>query len=207
MLAGLALFLTMFVMAPTLTKMNHDGVQPYLKGDLSQSQAFEAGVKPLKDFMVKQTRPEEPTIITKAANMPRPKDAAHVPLTTLVPAFVLSEPAVGVRDRVPDLHPVPGDRPRRLGGPDVARHDDAAAGHRVAAVQACCSSSSSTAGASSSSRSSPPTSTETGGSRVMKDQTVIEPRPAGDPAVGQGSARRCCSPRWPSASASRCSSR
>ncbi|GAB3684200.1 flagellar type III secretion system pore protein FliP [Angustibacter aerolatus] len=90
-LAGLALFLTMFVMAPTLTKMNHDGVQPYLKGDLSQSQAFEAGVKPLKDFMVKQTRPEELTIITKAANMPRPKDAAHVPLTTLVPAFVLSE--------------------------------------------------------------------------------------------------------------------
>jgi flagellar biosynthetic protein FliP len=90
-LAGLALFLTMFVMAPVLTQVNHDGLQPYLKGTKTQSQAFEAGVKPLKSFMVKQTRPEELAIITKAANMPRPKDASHVPLTTLVPAFVLSE--------------------------------------------------------------------------------------------------------------------
>jgi flagellar biosynthetic protein FliP len=90
-LAGLALFLTMFVMSPVLTKVNHDGVQPYLKGDLSQSQAFDAGVKPLKTFMVGKTRPEELALITKAANLPRPKDAASVPLTTLVPAFVLSE--------------------------------------------------------------------------------------------------------------------
>jgi len=90
-LAGLALFLTLFVMSPVLTKVNHDGVQPYLKGTLTQSQAFEAGSKPLKTFMAGRTRPEELALITKAANMPRPKDAAHVPLTTLVPAFVLSE--------------------------------------------------------------------------------------------------------------------
>jgi len=90
-LAGLALFLTLFVMSPVLTKVNHDGIQPYLKGTLTQSQAFEAGSKPLKTFMAGRTRPEELALITKAANMPRPKDAAHVPLTTLVPAFVLSE--------------------------------------------------------------------------------------------------------------------
>ncbi len=90
-LAGLALFLTLFVMSPVLTKVNDAGVQPYLKGRLSQSQAFDAGVKPLKTFMVAKTRPEELALITKAAGLPKPRNAASVPLTTLVPAFVLSE--------------------------------------------------------------------------------------------------------------------
>jgi flagellar biosynthesis protein FliP len=90
-LAGLALFLTLFVMSPVLTKVNHDGIQPYLKGDLTQSQAFETGSKPLRSFMVTKTRPEELALITKAAKLPKPKNAASVPLTTLVPAFVLSE--------------------------------------------------------------------------------------------------------------------
>jgi flagellar biosynthetic protein FliP len=90
-LAGLALFLTLFIMSPVLTKVNHDGIQPYLKGDLTQSQAFDAGSKPLKSFMVSKTRPEELALITKAAKLPKPKNAASVPLTTLVPAFVLSE--------------------------------------------------------------------------------------------------------------------
>jgi flagellar biosynthetic protein FliP len=90
-LAGLALFLTLFVMSPVLTKVNDQGVQPYLKGTLTQSQAFEAGVVPLKAFMVKHTRTEELALITQAAGQPKPKNAATVPLTTLVPSFVLSE--------------------------------------------------------------------------------------------------------------------
>jgi flagellar biosynthetic protein FliP len=90
-LAGLALFLTLFVMSPVLTQVNHDGVQPYLKGELTQSQAFDAGVKPLRTFMVSHTRSEELALITRAAQQPRPKNAASVPLSTLVPAFVLSE--------------------------------------------------------------------------------------------------------------------
>ncbi|HET8615673.1 MAG TPA: flagellar type III secretion system pore protein FliP [Actinomycetales bacterium] len=90
-LAGLALFLTLFVMSPVLTQVNHDGVQPYLKGQMTQSQAFDAGVKPLRQFMVSHTRSEELALITKAAQQPRPKNAASVPLSTLVPAFVLSE--------------------------------------------------------------------------------------------------------------------
>jgi flagellar biosynthetic protein FliP len=90
-LAGLALFLTLFVMSPVLTQVNNDGVQPYLKGQMTQSQAFDAGVKPLRSFMVKHTRSEELALITKAAQQPRPKNAATVPLSTLVPAFVLSE--------------------------------------------------------------------------------------------------------------------
>ena len=90
-LAGLALFLTLFVMTPVLTQVNKDGVQPYLKGQLSQSQAFDAGIKPLKSFMVKHTRTEELALITQAAGLPKPKNAASVPLSTLVPSFVLSE--------------------------------------------------------------------------------------------------------------------
>jgi flagellar biosynthetic protein FliP len=90
-LAGLALFLTLFVMSPVLTQVNNAGVQPYLKGDMTQSQAFDAGVKPLRQFMVSHTRSEELALITKAAQQPRPKNAASVPLSTLVPAFVLSE--------------------------------------------------------------------------------------------------------------------
>ncbi len=90
-LAGLALFLSLFIMAPVLTQVNKDGVQPYLKGDKTQSQAFTDGVKPLQGFMVKRTRKEELALFTKVAKQQKPKSAAEVPLSTLVPAFVLSE--------------------------------------------------------------------------------------------------------------------
>jgi flagellar biosynthesis protein FliP len=90
-LAGLALFLSLFVMGPVLSEMNDKGVQPYLKGEKTQSEAFEAGVAPLRTFMLKHTREEEIALLTKAADKPRPANPESVPLTTLVPAFVLSE--------------------------------------------------------------------------------------------------------------------
>src|SRR5206468_6103284 len=62
-LAGLALFLSLFIMGPVLSQMNKDGVQPYLHGT-SASVAFENGVKPLRTFMVKHTRPEELALLT-----------------------------------------------------------------------------------------------------------------------------------------------
>jgi flagellar biosynthetic protein FliP len=90
-LAGLALFLSLFVMGPVLSDMNDKGVQPYLKGDKTQSEAFEAGVAPLRTFMLEHTREEEIALLTKASDNPRPANAESVPLTTLIPAFVLSE--------------------------------------------------------------------------------------------------------------------
>jgi flagellar biosynthetic protein FliP len=90
-LAGLALFLTMFVMGPTVSAINQQGVQPYLKGKISQSQAFDAGVKPLRDFMWKTTRPDEVGLMVKLAGQKQPKNKDDVQLTTLIPAFVLSE--------------------------------------------------------------------------------------------------------------------
>ena len=90
-LAGLALFLSMFVMGPVLSKMNETGVQPYLKGEKTQSQAFTDGVVPLREFMVAHTRPDELALLTKVADKPLPRNRQSVPLSTLVPAFALSE--------------------------------------------------------------------------------------------------------------------
>ena len=90
-LAGLALFLTLFIMSPTVSKMNDLGVQPYLKGDKTQSQAFDAGIAPLRDFMWKTTRPDEVALLVKLAGQKQPRNKDDVQLTTLIPAFVLSE--------------------------------------------------------------------------------------------------------------------
>src|ERR1044071_895274 len=55
-LVGLAMFLTLFVMTPVMTEMKSLGLDPYLKGELDEGQAFEAGMEPLRQFMLRQTR-------------------------------------------------------------------------------------------------------------------------------------------------------
>ena len=90
-LAGLALFLSIFVMGPVISQVNSQGVQPFLKGDKTQSQAFTDGVKPLREFMLKQTRAEELALMTKDSGQAKPANRDDTPLTTLIPAFVLSE--------------------------------------------------------------------------------------------------------------------
>jgi flagellar biosynthetic protein FliP len=90
-IAGLALFLSLFIMGPTVSEINKQGVQPYLKGEKTQSVAFTDGVKPLREFMLKHTREDEIALLTKVADKPLPKNADDVELTTLIPAFALSE--------------------------------------------------------------------------------------------------------------------
>jgi flagellar biosynthetic protein FliP len=90
-LAGLALFLSLFVMGPVLSQVNHDGIQPYLDGTKSQSQAFGDGVKPLREFMLDHTRQDELAMLSNVADRELPATREEVPLTTLIPAFVLSE--------------------------------------------------------------------------------------------------------------------
>lgn len=90
-LAGLALFLSLFIMAPVLSQMNDDGLQPYLDGDKTTAQAWDDGIEPLHDFMLDQTGDEELQLLTSVADRKLPKDRADVPMSTLVPAFVLSE--------------------------------------------------------------------------------------------------------------------
>lgn len=90
-LAGLSLFLSMFVMAPVISKVNSLGIQPYLHGTKSRGQAWADGVEPLRQFMLGHTRPQEIALMLRAADQPNPADHAHLALTTLIPAFVLSE--------------------------------------------------------------------------------------------------------------------
>ncbi len=90
-LAGLALFLSLFIMGPVLTEMNDVGLQPYLSGDKSTSAAYTDGVEPLRDFMLGQTGDEELRLLTNVAGRDLPENPDEVSMATLVPAFVLSE--------------------------------------------------------------------------------------------------------------------
>jgi len=90
-LAGLALFLSLFIMAPVLTEMNQLGVQPYLDGSLDLNSALEVGVGPLRDFMLAHTREADIALMTRAGQLPNPASPDEVGLTTLIPAFMISE--------------------------------------------------------------------------------------------------------------------
>jgi flagellar biosynthetic protein FliP len=90
-IAGLALFLTMFIMAPTITDIYSHAVQPYLAGHIDFSAALAAAEAPLRSFMVAHTRQEDIALITRAAGRANPANANSVPFPTLIPAFVISE--------------------------------------------------------------------------------------------------------------------
>lgn len=90
-ITGLAVFLSLFVMAPTLKQMNDDALQPYLRGDIKQSQALKAAEKPLKEFMLANTRTTELNLMTSAADIEMPDKPQQLSLTTIIPAFILSE--------------------------------------------------------------------------------------------------------------------
>lgn len=90
-LAGLALFLSLFVMGPVLSQINDSAIQPYLKGDVTTTQAAKVGVKPLADFMRANTDDQEIALLSRVAHRDAPASKADTPLSTLVPAFVLTE--------------------------------------------------------------------------------------------------------------------
>jgi flagellar biosynthetic protein FliP len=90
-LAGLALFLSLFIMAPVLTEIHAIGVQPYLDGTLTFTDALSVGSGPLRDFMLANTREEDLALMTRAADQPNPESPEAVPLLTLIPAFMISE--------------------------------------------------------------------------------------------------------------------
>ncbi|UMG92970.1 flagellar type III secretion system pore protein FliP [Nocardioides sp. TF02-7] len=90
-LAGLALFLSLFIMAPVLGEMNDVALQPYLDGTLSTAQAWDAGLEPLRTFMLHNTGDEELALLTNVADRELPPSREEVGTTTLIPAFVLSE--------------------------------------------------------------------------------------------------------------------
>lgn len=90
-IVGLAIFLTIFVMAPTLTEINNEALQPYLKGDLNNEEFFEKGLAPLRVFMFKQTRKKDIALFIDLAKLEKPKNEEDVPTHCLIPAFMISE--------------------------------------------------------------------------------------------------------------------
>ncbi len=91
-LMGLALFLTMFVMAPVGIKCNQTAIQPYLKGDIKQAEFVKKLLAPPRDFMLRQTRGPDIDLFCELSHLKtRPKVADDIPLYVLLPSFVLSE--------------------------------------------------------------------------------------------------------------------
>jgi flagellar biosynthetic protein FliP len=90
-LTGIALFLTLFVMGPVFSEINEVAVQPYLNGAMTVSQSYDVGVVPLREFLLDNTREDELSLMIGLSGEEAPADAAAVSMTTLVPAFVLSE--------------------------------------------------------------------------------------------------------------------
>ena len=90
-LIGMSLFLTFFVMAPTLDKINEVAYQPLVADKINFNEALLRGSEPLKEFMLKQTRQQDLALFVKLSNNPLLPGPEAVPLKILVPAFVTSE--------------------------------------------------------------------------------------------------------------------
>jgi flagellar biosynthesis protein FliP len=90
-LIGLAMFLTLFIMTPTYNELNNKALKPYLENTITQEQAIEEGSKPLRQFMLKQTRQKDLKLFMEIAKLEEEFTQDNVPLYIVVPAFVISE--------------------------------------------------------------------------------------------------------------------
>jgi flagellar biosynthetic protein FliP len=91
LVAGLALLLTGFVMAPTLNEVNRTAITPYMDGQMDQATMLDVGAKPFRTFMLKQTRRQDIETFVRISGGPRPETVNDVPLVTLTSAYVISE--------------------------------------------------------------------------------------------------------------------
>jgi len=90
-LIGLALFMSFVVMAPTLKKINDNALQPYLKNQLDQKDALQAGLDPLRRFMMVHTRENDLALFLSFSNNKKPKNFDDVSTASLIPSFIISE--------------------------------------------------------------------------------------------------------------------
>ena len=92
-MVGLALFITLAVMAPVMNQVNEEAVQPFMSGQVKQEDAIERGIAPIKNFMLKQTRQKDLKLFMdingqKSEDMDKVED---IPILTVIPAFIISE--------------------------------------------------------------------------------------------------------------------
>jgi flagellar biosynthetic protein FliP len=94
-LVGIALFLTILVISPVAADMYHKGWEPMQNNQLSADQAFEAGTKPLKIFLIRFAREKDVKLFVEISHAPQPRSAADLDLKILIPAYILSELKAG----------------------------------------------------------------------------------------------------------------
>lgn len=90
-LVGLSLFVTAFVMSPVAMEMKAKAIDPYSKGAITETQAFEAAVVPIRSFMLRQTRQQDLQLFYNASHMELPKTPDDVAISVALPSFVISE--------------------------------------------------------------------------------------------------------------------
>lgn len=95
LLAGVALFITFFVMAPTWNKVNEDALKPLMDEKITTEEAYNKGIEPIREFMFKHVRDEDLGLFISLANLNRPNNRTELPTYIVIPAFVLSELRTG----------------------------------------------------------------------------------------------------------------
>lgn len=95
LLIGLALFLTFFIMRPAFDEMNSQALQPYLDRQITQQEAFAIAQVPFKAFMLKQARTEDLALFVRLAKLDRPTSPDDLPISIIMPGFVISELRMG----------------------------------------------------------------------------------------------------------------
>ena len=90
-IVSLSLFLTFFVMTPVWQEINDNALKPFLAKEISYETALDRAAEPLKTFMLRQTRKKDLALLMKVSKIKKPTGVSDVPLTTLIPSFVISE--------------------------------------------------------------------------------------------------------------------
>lgn len=90
-MTGLALFLTFFIMAPTFNQINEEAIQPLANNEITAEEAFERGIVPLRDFMIRQTPDKDIKTFVDLAQLEDIEDYDDIPLTVIIPSFIISE--------------------------------------------------------------------------------------------------------------------
>jgi flagellar biosynthesis protein FliP len=88
---GLSLLLTFFIMFPVYTEVNQQAIQPYIEQKIDQKTALDTAIKPVRSFMLKQTRQKDIELFLELNKLPRPATVDDIPTVALFPAFVISE--------------------------------------------------------------------------------------------------------------------
>lgn len=90
-LIGIALFLSLFIMAPVVDQIKEEAYVPYKDGELTQTEAVDAAMQPLRSFMLKQTKPEDLNMFLSLSGSSQPESYDEIRTTVIIPAFITSE--------------------------------------------------------------------------------------------------------------------